>query len=122
MFRIPKWAVGAHLGINGGEPQYLSHGEYKTIERIWTNGDVVELCLPMSVRVTEGHEGLVSVYRGPLFYGLQIDEKWVRVGGQEPFADWEIYPTSHWNYGLILDMENPGSSFTIQKRLFQGSI
>ncbi|HBG00979.1 MAG TPA: hypothetical protein DDW87_05335 [Firmicutes bacterium] len=115
MFRIPKWAKGAQLRINNEESQHLSHGDYVTIERSWKDGDVVNLHLPMGIRVSEGHEGLISVYRGPLLYGLQITEKWVKVGGQEPFADWEVYPASHWNYGLILDTENPENSFTVQK-------
>ena len=114
-FRIPKWAHGATLKVNKEEARQVQTGQYVTVERVWKEGDRVQLHFPMEIRVTEGHEGLVSVYRGPLLYGLQIEEKWVKIGREEPFADWEVYPVSYWNYGLILDMENPESSFTVQK-------
>ena len=114
-FRIPKWADGATLKVNKEDARQVGIGEYITIDRVWKDGDTVQLHFPMEIRVTEGHQGLVSVYRGPLLYGLQIEEKWVKIGREEPFADFEVYPMSHWNYGLILDMENPESSFTVQK-------
>lgn len=114
-FRVPGWAKGAYLAINGGEEEPLTAGEFAVIDRSWQSGDTVKLVFPMEIRVTGGHEGLVSVYRGPLLYGLQIREKWVKIGREEPFADWEIYPTSHWNYGLILDEEEPAKSFQVVK-------
>jgi hypothetical protein len=49
---------------------------------------------------------LRSVYRGPLLFGLRIDEEWKQIAGELPHADWEIYPQSPWNYGLMLEDES----------------
>jgi hypothetical protein len=57
---------------------------------------------------------LVSVYRGPLLFGLKIGEEWKKIRGIEPHADWEVYPTTPWNYGLMLDYKNPSASFEIE--------
>jgi hypothetical protein len=45
--------------------------------------------------------GAVAVERGPLVYGLAIGEEWRQVRGELPHADWEVYPTTPWNYALI---------------------
>ena len=69
--------------------------------------------LPLDTRLTRGHEGLISVHRGPLLFGLRMGERWQQIGGEEPHADWEVYPTTPWNYGLSLDLDQPGESFTV---------
>jgi hypothetical protein len=68
----------------------------------------------MQLRLERGHRGLVLIYRGPLLFGLQISERWVKVGGAEPHADWEVYPTTPWNYGLALDPENIAGAFEVE--------
>lgn len=45
--------------------------------------------------------GGVSVYVGPLLFGLKIGED-VRPDGPEPWADREVHPTTPWNYALDL--------------------
>ncbi len=68
------------------------------------------------------HRGLVSVFRGPLLFGLRIGEDWVRVPGTpkpgypELAADWEVYPTTPWNYGLAIDPDDAAKSFTVETR------
>jgi hypothetical protein len=56
----------------------------------------------MDVRLKGGHEGLVSVFRGPLMYCLRISESWRKIKGEPPLIDWEISPTTPWNYALAL--------------------
>ena len=70
----------------------------------------------MQPRIQPGHRGLLSVFRGPLLFGLKIGERWVKIGGEEPHADWEIYPTSAWNYGLAVDPAHPDSAFEVATR------
>ena len=48
---------------------------------------------PMPVRLQSGHEGLMSVFRGPLLFALKMGEDWVKIGGEAPHNDWEVYPT-----------------------------
>ena len=90
--------------------QLLSGSEaFVRVDREWNDGDRVVLRLPMYPRVVRGHDGLVSIYRGPLLFGLHIGEDWRRFKGDEPHADWEVYPTTPWNYGLAVDPDEPGS-------------
>lgn len=112
--RIPAWAQGAQAAVNGvpvAEPQA---GTFYTLEREWADGDQLTLQLPMPLRCEVGHQGLVSIYRGPLLFGLRIGEDWRRVRGEQPAADWEIYPTTPWNYALRL-AENPQESFSVER-------
>jgi uncharacterized protein len=70
--RVPPWAQGAVLQGDGVEA-----GGYAQVRRAWRSGDVVELRLPMTVRVTTAGEridavrGCVALERGPLVYAVE---------------------------------------------------
>jgi uncharacterized protein len=100
--RIPDWAQLARITVNDDAQVVRQPGAFVTLRREWQPGDVVTLELPMEVRTARGHAGLVSVYRGPLLFGLKIAERWQQIAGEVPHADWEVYPESPWNYGLVL--------------------
>ena len=57
----------------------------------------------------------MSVSRGPLTYSLKIGERWVREGGTDEFPAQEVYPTTPWNYGLVLNAQKPEESFQVVK-------
>jgi hypothetical protein len=106
LLRIPAWAKGAKVSVMDAKGTALHRsaatpGTFHRVTRRWKDGDTVTLSLPMRVRTTRGHEGLISVHRGPLLFGLQIGEQWKKLRGEEPHADWEIFPTTPWNYGLV---------------------
>jgi len=109
LLRIPGWAVGASIRVNGEDQGVTEAGTFKRVKREWQAGDTVELDFPMDVRLKGGHEGLVSVFRGPLMYCLRIGESWRRIKGGPPLVDWEIHPTTPWNYALALK----SSSFSV---------
>ncbi len=111
--RIPEWATGASASINSDPLIAGEAGSFLTITRLWQSGDRVLLQLPMDTRVSSGHEGLVSIYRGPLLFGLRIDEQWRKIKGEEPHADWEIYPQSSWNYGLNIRPDYLNDDFEV---------
>jgi DUF1680 family protein len=75
--RIPGWAKGAAVAVNG-EPvaPHLTRG-YLTIHRIWNAGDVVALRLPMPAERLYAHPsvwmdvGRVALRRGPLIYCVE---------------------------------------------------
>lgn len=119
LLRIPRWCENAQLLLNG---QVLhvrpGAGLYVALERQWQTGDKVRLELPMPIRVKvwTKNRGAVSVSRGPLTYSLQIGEKWVRYGGTDRWPAYEVYPTTPWNYGLIVDLDHPEASFRVEKR------
>ncbi len=112
--RIPDWAGGARLTINGA-PRDVAAGAFHVIRRQWKSGDRVGLDLPMDARLSRGHKGLISVLRGPLLFGLRIAEDWKQIAGELPHADWEITPKSAWNYGLILDEESDIADLQVEE-------
>src|SRR5213078_4178822 len=83
----------------------------------WKDGDVVTLRLPMhiAVRTWVKNHNAVSVNYGPLTFSLKIGERWTRYGGTDAWPEWEVHPTSAWNYGLVLDASDPVKSFEIVK-------
>ena len=50
-----------------------------------------------------------------LSYSLKIGEQWTRVNADKPHrelphGDFEVRPTSPWNYGILIDENDPGGS------------
>ena len=113
--RIPDWANDARLTINGATSEVRAPATFHTIRRRWQTGDRLTLDLPMDARLSKGHKGLRSVYRGPLLFGLRIKEEWKQIAGELPHADWEIYPRSPWNYGLILEDESDLAALRVEE-------
>ncbi|MEO6799860.1 MAG: beta-L-arabinofuranosidase domain-containing protein [Rhodanobacter sp.] len=68
--RIPVWATGASLRINGrGEALALIPGTFAAIRRQWRAGDRIELELPLQMRlqpVDAEHPDTVALLAGPL--------------------------------------------------------
>jgi len=114
--RVPAWCNSARLSINGEdqkvEPRPRS---YLIIEREWKKGDRVRLRLPMRITLSvwEKIGNSVSVNRGPLTYSLKIGENWKRFGGTDDWPEYEVLPTTPWNYGLIVNRRNPADSFEV---------
>jgi len=101
--RIPGWARGAEVKLNGVPVPRVEPGAYLRIARRWRAGDRVVLRFPMTVRTTRWFRNSAVVERGPLVYALKIGEAWNRLRVHGPTADWEVLPTSAWNYGLQLN-------------------
>jgi len=109
-FRIPSWAKHARVKLPNGKIKSPESGSFYKVKRKWHSGDVVEIRLPMEIRTERRYMGSVAIYRGPLVYSLKIGEAWKLIGGTPPHGDWEVYPTTLWNYGLKLDTDNPVNS------------
>jgi len=78
MLRIPGWAERASVQINGRHlDAKVTCGTYLPLRRKWSAGDVIELLLPMKVRLMEAHpsaenlRGKLAVMRGPIVYCLE---------------------------------------------------
>jgi DUF1680 family protein len=69
-FRIPEWAHGASMRVNGTRVvTALVPGTFAAVRRTWKNGDRIELDLPLAVRVEAvdaEHADTVALLRGPL--------------------------------------------------------
>lgn len=98
--RIPGWAEGATVQVNRQEAQAAAPGAFHTLDREWRSGDMVTLRLPLAVRLERRPQGAMSVLRGPLVFALRIGEEFKYLKGDPPHADWEVFPTTPWNYGL----------------------
>jgi len=118
--RLPGWCETPVVKVNGRKVSFKPRaGAYLALERIWQDGDKVELVLPMKIRTRtwEKNQNAVSVYYGPMAFSLKIGERWSRYGNSEKWPELEVLPTSPWNYGLVL-AGKPEKSFKIKRRPF----
>ncbi|UCF18652.1 MAG: glycoside hydrolase family 127 protein, partial [Gemmatimonadota bacterium] len=99
--RIPHWAEDAELHLNGQPLAEPAAGTVVSVDHSWSDGDRLELHLPMRLRVSRWHERSAALERGPLVFALRRREWWTRVKGSEPYADFEIRTEEPWNYGLL---------------------
>lgn len=114
--RIPGWCEKAAVLCNGRDLGIPARpGTFVLLDQLWQNGDRVVLKLPMAVSVSRWarNKGCASVDRGPLTYSLKIGERVVRAGGTDKWPAVEIHPTTPWNYGLLLDGQDPAASFEV---------
>ena len=101
VLRIPAWAAGAGVSVNGAPQPAVKPGEFLRLARQWTRGDRVKLRFPMAIRTSTWFHDSIAVERGPLVYSLKIGESWNKIKQTGPVADWEVYPTTSWNYALL---------------------
>jgi hypothetical protein len=114
--RIPGWSEKPALSVNGQrQTADLRPGHYAAIFRDWKNGDQVRLEFAPEIRVQVWPKfgNAVSVRRGPLWFSLKIDETWKRYGGTEDWPAFEVLPLADWNYGLVVDPEEPGGTISL---------
>jgi hypothetical protein len=104
--RIPAWASVPVILVNGLEVDAAHDAGFAKIERTWKAGDVVELRLPMSPRVVRGYNDSASVVSGPLVFSFPIGESWVKLRDRGMTADWQVFPSSPWNYALAVSGED----------------
>jgi hypothetical protein len=117
--RVPRWCDSAAVSINGKAAGAQSKPlAFIRLERKWHDGDTVTLRMPMKLAVRQWlkNQDAVSVEYGPLSFSLAIRERFVSYGARNPaWPEWEVFPQSPWNYGLVLDEHHPASSFRLIK-------
>ena len=111
--RKPAWCDTPGLQINGKPVGVDVKNGWIELNRTWKSGDVINLSLPMNIRVDLDKNGLAVVSRGPLLYTLPVQ------GRREPVDQWgsfeEVVTTeSKWNYALALNTADPASSFRVK--------
>src|SRR5947209_236903 len=105
--RIPGWASGAEVSAPGSPASAAEPGTLFKLERRWGGNATVRVRLPRSIGVQRRYQAAVAVDYGPLVLSLRVGEEWKHLRGQEPHADWEVYPTTAWNYAIRLDPAEP---------------
>jgi hypothetical protein len=108
--RIPEWADGASIRVRN-DRYSPEAGSFYALEREWSGTTEVDIEFPMKPRAARRYNNALVLERGPLLYALKIGEEWKRVNADKPHrelphADWEIYPTTPWNFALDLNEES----------------
>jgi hypothetical protein len=114
--RVPSWSARPMIG--GDDPVTLEPGTFhRWGPPEWAAGThEIKLRFPMPVTLYPGFNDAVAIVRGPLVYSLKIEAEWKKRKGVEPYADWEVFPKSPWNYALEIDREHPERSLTFETR------
>ncbi|MBB5057812.1 hypothetical protein HDF16_002518 [Granulicella aggregans] len=103
--RIPTWATSHEVAVNGKKIESSVVDGFVRIDREWHTGDAVELHMPMEARVVPGFNQSVSVHRGPLVFSYAIGGSWLKLAERGKASDWQVYPTTAWNYALDVSEE-----------------
>ena len=114
--RIPRWCDHPAVALNGNDLSLNAPSlSYAVVDRTWQDNDTLTLHLPreISLRRWERNQNAVSIDYGPLTFSLKIGEKWQRYGKNEAWPEWEVYPTTPWNFGLEVNETHPERSFEI---------
>lgn len=138
--RIPGWAEGATVEIAGETSKPACQpGSVVELDRKWNDGDTVTLDLPLTIRAESRCNNSMAVLRGPLYYSLRIGmeyrecsppredadflvplkprQDWAAKPAREktglPIFDWEIHPTTPWNYALVVDRAHPETAIQV---------
>jgi len=132
--RIPSWCSNAKIILNGNpQPVSLDSGSYARIDRLWSQGDVIQLSLPMTLKkdTWAQNKSSVSINYGPLTFSLKIGEsyqkveskmsaqegsKWQENVDQSKWPSYNLYPSTLWNYGLLIEDSPLDEQFEIIKR------
>ncbi|WP_127502572.1 glycoside hydrolase family 127 protein [Actinoplanes solisilvae] len=69
--RIPAWAAGAQIRVNGGAATTPATGAYAVLNRTWVSGDVVDVTLPMALtrESTPDSSTTQAIKLGPIVLG-----------------------------------------------------
>ena len=57
----------------------------------------------------------IAVERGPLVFSYGIGESWVKLRNRGMTADWQVFPTTAWNYALKVDTNAPDKSIAVSE-------
>ncbi|OUC08851.1 hypothetical protein RY27_06495 [Litorilinea aerophila] len=108
MLRIPGWATGATLRVNGEHwAEQPQPGTYAVLKRSWSPGDVIELDLPMEPRLVKAHPKVeeaanhVAIMRGPVVYCLESVDLPPAVSMDEIYIPRDVRPVVRYDEELL---------------------
>jgi len=120
--RIPAWAAGTAITVNGQSIPAPSPSSFARIERTWREGDRVEIAFPMAPRISHWFHDSAAVERGPLVFSYGIGESWVKLRDRDMTADWQVFPSSQWNYALKVNTNASDDAISIHEHEFSGQV
>ena len=113
--RIPAWAAGTELRVNGQAQPAPTPRSFARLERTWRTGDRVEVVFPMNPRVSRWFNDSIAIERGPLLFSFGIGESWVKLADRGMTADWQVFPSTPWNYAVDVDPQQPAKSIQVSE-------
>jgi uncharacterized protein len=121
VLRVPAWTQGATVRVAEGSEKSLKAGSFHKVERQWKGTTEIALRFPMSVKTSRRYNEAVAIERGPLVYSLKLGEAWKQVNAYKPHrelphGDFEVRPTTPWNYGLLINEAKPQTSITFEEQ------
>ena len=121
LLRVPEWADGATVRVAGGAEERMKPGTFHRVEQEWAGEARLELRFPMRVKASRRYNESVAIERGPLVYSLKLGEDWKQVNADKPHrelphGDFEVRPTTPWNYALIVDEKDPAASVAFEEK------
>jgi uncharacterized protein len=121
VLRVPAWADGASVRTVNGVEQRMRAGSLHRIDREWSGTTELTLRFPMRPQIAVRYNDAVAVERGPLVYALKIGEQWTRVNADKPHrdlphGDFEVRPSTPWNYGLVVDPRRIDETIRFEER------
>ncbi len=112
LLRIPNWTRQPAITIAGRTTTDLTPGSFHRVDREWQGRETLTLQLPMHPAASRRYHQAIALERGPLLYSLKLGENWTRVNADKPHrelphGDFEVRPTTPWNYALLIDESEP---------------
>lgn len=101
--RVPSWCEKPEILLNGQKLEAeLPADRIVKITRDWKSGDELTVKFPMKVAVSYWYDGAAVIERGPLLYGLKMNEKWEQKNDPVKFGNYhQVTSDSPWNYCLL---------------------
>jgi hypothetical protein len=118
--RVPGWADSLTISYRD-EKVSGSAGSTVKLNEKWVDGEQIFIDIPMKINLERRYNNSRSILRGPLYFSLRIAKEYKSTKlNYDNFSykgsiDWEIYPLSKWNYGLLIDENNMERGFKVKE-------
>ncbi len=109
LLRVPAWARGATID---GKP--AQSGTFHRVERTWSGRQSVAINFPAQPRLERRFNNAAAIHYGPLVLSLPVGTLWKAGGGIEGHPDYQLFPTTPWNYALDVSQATIESDVQVQ--------
>ncbi|MGN1210518.1 MAG: glycoside hydrolase family 127 protein, partial [Candidatus Cryptobacteroides sp.] len=115
MIRCPQWCSNPSVKVNGKKVK-CRQGEYVAVERKWKEGDVVEICWPMSLRLEKmaSDNTEAAIFYGPVLMAARLGTEGFT--GCQPDSDPTMY-NDYYKYDYHIP---EGINDTLSEEQFNG--
>lgn len=98
--RIPSWASGHRIVVDDVPVDRRAEDGHVVINQSWQGRHVIELTIPMSVRIQRRERQSAAVFYGPLSMVFPLGENWIAIDGAPGLGEWEVRRRRSWNVAL----------------------